>query len=147
MTFSNTPAIKENSSTNSQYFEDKMFCKPDHQPNQSILAEISQYLGDEPDSRQTSPLTFWQSRQDIYPGLAKMAMHLLAIPATSYPSEGVFNKTKRILGPQRANLASLNVEVLLCVKYWYSLFGPLYQTEAKPEPHVIAEDLSLVIFL
>lgn len=74
-------------------------------------------------------LAFWKLFQDIYPRLAKMAMNFLVIPETSSPSEGVFSKTKIILGPQRASLASLNVEALLCLKDWYRLFVPLYVSE------------------
>lgn len=47
------------------------------------LAEISQYIGNEPESSRTSPLTFLQSQEDIYAGLAKIVMQWLAIPATS----------------------------------------------------------------
>lgn len=42
-----------------------------------------------------------------------MAMHILAIPATSCPSEGVFNKTKRIFAPHRS--------VRLCLVYMQKL--------------------------
>lgn len=70
-------------------------------------------------------LDFWKQRTAVYPGLANMAMSFLAIPATSCPSEGQFNKTKHILAPQRSNLSCFHVETLLCVKDWHRLFGPL----------------------
>lgn len=109
----------------SQYFEDAIFGTRDDSQHQSIENEVAQYLGDKLESRDTHVLTFWKERTAIYPALAKMAIEFLAIPATSCPSEGQFNKTKRILGPQRSSLSSLHVETLLCVKDWHRLFGPL----------------------
>lgn len=64
-----------------------------------------------------------------------MALNFLAIPATSCPSEGFFNKTKRILGPQRTSLLSLHLEALLCVKDWNWVFGLL-----KPPSHDAEDD-------
>lgn len=125
----NTPSTatkkKYTTTSTSRYFEDAIFGAQDTHPDRSISNEIARYLGEQIEARDEKVLQFWKKRVDVYPGLANMAMDLLAIPATSCPSEGVFNKTKRILAPQRTNLSCLHVEALLCVKGWHHVFGPL----------------------
>lgn len=116
---------KYTTTSTSRYFEDAIFGAQDTHPDRSISNEIARYLGEQIEARDEKVLQFWKKRVDVYPGLANMAMDLLAIPATSCPSEGVFNKTKRILAPQRTNLSCLHVEALLCVKDWHRVFGPL----------------------
>lgn len=114
-----------------QYFDDAIYGDRDNNHDQSIATEISRYFSELAEPRESDVLAFWKAREDIYPALAKMAMIFLAIPATSSPSEGVFSKTKNILGPQRASLSSLNVEVLLCLKDWYRSFGPLFIVDCE----------------
>lgn len=121
------------STSTAQYFEDDIYGDRCHRHDKSIGSEISRYLAEVTEPRQTEPLAYWKARTVVYPGLANMAMSFLAIPATSSPSEGVFSKTKNILGPQRASLSSMNVEVLLCLKDWYRLFGPLFVFKPKVE--------------
>lgn len=58
-----------------------------------------------------------------------MAKSSLVMPVTSCASEGVFNKAKNIVSPQRALLSSLSVEILLLPKDWYCTFGALYVAE------------------
>jgi hypothetical protein len=52
------------------------------------------------------PLTWWKSHQYDYPYLAKMAMKLLAIPATSAPSERVFSTAGLTIAKDRSRLDS-----------------------------------------
>ncbi|PLW20277.1 hypothetical protein PCANC_07463 [Puccinia coronata f. sp. avenae] len=53
----------------------------------SVEAEISQYLKEEPEQEGTSILQYWFTRCKKFPTLAKMARIFLAIPATSAASE------------------------------------------------------------
>ena len=52
------------------------------------------------------PLTWWRLHQNDYPYLAKLAMKLLAIPATSAPSERVFSTAGLTIAKDRARLVS-----------------------------------------
>lgn len=124
---------KAKPTSTAQYFDNAIYGDQFIHRDQSIGRELTQYLSELPEPRGTDVLVYWKSRQEVYPALAKMAMTFLAIPATSAPSEGVFSKTKNILGPQRASLSSLNVEVLLCLKDWYRLFGPLFVVDREKE--------------
>jgi hypothetical protein len=141
-TSENTTKKRKLASCTSQYFEDAIFGAEDSQPDRSIASELIQYLGDRIERRDTIVLDFWKERANTYPGLANMAMHFLAIPATSCPSEGIFTKTKRILGPQRVSLAPRHVESTLCVKDWYRVFGPLFMAESAEtgdQPHIVID--------
>lgn len=91
----------------------------------TIESETNHFLGD-CDCHRGHILSFWKENEDLLPGLAKMARIYLAIPATSTSSEGVFSKTKSIIGPQRAPLNPMSVEILLCLKEWFCLFGPMF---------------------
>ena len=44
------------------------------------------------------PLTWWSNNKKKYPTLYKMAMDVLAAPASSVASESVFSSAKRIMG-------------------------------------------------
>lgn len=119
-------STKKPSTSSHQYFEDAIYGDQEVNCDQTIASEIRRYLTELPERRETHVLGYWKAHQDVFPALARMAKTYLAIPATSSPSEGVFSKTKNILGPQRASLTSMNVEVLLCLKDWYRHFGPLF---------------------
>lgn len=120
------PTRKSTDTTStSQYFEDVIVGAQDAQGDRSISKEITRYLGENIEAGDEKILELWKTQVDVYSGFANMAMHLLAIPARNCPSDGVFNKTKRILAPQRTNLSCLHVEALLCVKDWHRVFGPL----------------------
>lgn len=68
-----------------------MFFGPqDAQQDRSIGIKIAQCLVEKVEARDEKVLEFWKTQVDIDPGLANMAMQLLAIPATSCPSEGIF---------------------------------------------------------
>lgn len=71
-------------------------------------------------------MSYWKGKEGALPGLSKMARMYLAIPATSTPSEGAFSKTKAIIGPQRASLSATSIELLLCLKEWYRVFGAIF---------------------
>ena len=49
-----------------------------------------------------SPLAWWKSNEQLYPSLSKYARQVLAIPATSAPSERVFSVAGQIVTKKRA---------------------------------------------
>lgn len=48
------------------------------------------------------------------------------LPDTRTPSKGFFSRSKFIIGPQQASLAPLSVEILVCLKEWYHIFGAIF---------------------
>lgn len=72
----------------SHCFEDAIFGSEDAAQDFSIGNKITRYLNKKLEIRDTKVLEFRKRRVDIYPGLARMAMNFLAIPATSCPSGG-----------------------------------------------------------
>ncbi|KAK4013978.1 hypothetical protein OUZ56_026526 [Daphnia magna] len=67
--------------------------------------------------------SFWVSGQRIsYPVLPKMAMDILAIPATSVPVEREFSGLSDIITPNRAKINPLTIETLYDLK-GYLKFG------------------------
>ncbi|KZS20831.1 Uncharacterized protein APZ42_012376, partial [Daphnia magna] len=52
----------------------------------------------------TDIINWWQGQINSYPALSKMAMDILAIPATSVPVEREFSGLSDIITPNRAKL-------------------------------------------
>jgi len=55
-------------------------------------------------SRKTNILEFWQAKSTTYPELYKLAMVVLAVPATQVSVELLFSRLKFVLSPQRTNV-------------------------------------------
>ena len=70
-------------------FEDFSYAK--RQKVTNVDGEIVKYLGKDLADRDVDPLGYWHRRQVNFPSLGKMAGALLAIPATSVPSERAFS--------------------------------------------------------
>ena len=69
-----------------------------------------------------NPLVWWSQNERFFPILSKLAKRILAIPATSCPSERVFSVAGRIVSARRAKLSTSNVSMLLFLKeelQWY----------------------------
>lgn len=124
--FSSAPPILQTEKKKTKsYLTDAIYGPEDNTESSTIENEIRQYLGEPREPRNKTILDYWKLREEALPGLAQMAKMYLAIPATSTPSEGAFSKTKRIIVPQRSSLSSKSVEILLCLKEWYRVFGAL----------------------
>ena len=63
-----------------------------------------------------SPLAWWKSNEQLYPSLSKYARQVLAIPATSAPSERVFSVAGQIVTKKRARLTGNAVALLVWLK-------------------------------
>ncbi|CAF3381668.1 unnamed protein product [Rotaria socialis] len=83
------------------------------------LNEIQNYL--QLDIHCDDVLQFWQSSGDAYPHLKSLAQIILAIPATSTPSEQVFSTTGLILNAKRTMLLPENVGKIQMIHDNYNL--------------------------
>ena len=69
---------------------------------QQIEDEVRQYKTEPCISPESNPLDWWKCHELKYPNLAKLAKCVLAIPATSVPSERIFSTAGDIVNAQRA---------------------------------------------
>ncbi|CAN0283615.1 unnamed protein product [Scytosiphon promiscuus] len=56
------------------------------------------------------PLKWWESKEEVYPTLSKVAFKYLAVQATSAASERLFSEAKLVLTDKRNRLKDDNVE-------------------------------------
>ncbi len=92
---------------------------------QGLESEIRNDLFEPPKPKETDVLLFWTNKREKYPSLSKMARSYLAIPATSFPSERVFEKGRRIVSWQRGKLTPTKVELLICMEHRIQSLGGL----------------------
>ena len=60
-------------------------------------------------------LTWWESQQQTYPTLSKLARVVLAIPATSAPSERIFSVAGLTVNARRSSLTPSAVDKVISV--------------------------------
>lgn len=60
-----------------------------------------------------NPLTWWSQHEKAFPELSQEAKKLLAIPATSVPSERLFSKAGELISSKRTCLGEKHVDKLL----------------------------------
>lgn len=75
--------------------------------------EFRQYMEEAIIRRKDNPLSWWKSREKMYPHLAKIAKKVLCVPATSVPSERIFSKAGQLISDRRSRLKPSNVETIL----------------------------------
>ena len=83
------------------------------EPENSLTEEIDKFRSEKQTPFQANPLDWWKLNSGHFPLLSCMARKLLAIPATSAPSERVFSAAGHIVNKRRASLSSENVEMLV----------------------------------
>lgn len=83
---------------------------------QIIEDVVQKYTDLEPIPFMLDPLLLWKSHESMLPLLSRKARQLLCIPATSVPSERVFNTAGDILSAQRSTLKSKHVDYLIFLK-------------------------------
>jgi hAT family C-terminal dimerisation region len=68
---------------------------------------------------ETDALQFWKQNENVHklPKLALIARKLLAIPATSTPSERIFSLCGLTLNEHRARLSTETVKMLIFLKF------------------------------
>ena len=75
--------------------------------------EVSRFIGEavlpfKVGNDWANPLKWWQLKQQVCPRLSKLAKIVLAIPATSAPTERIFSKATNVLSKKRAGLTAEN---------------------------------------
>lgn len=96
--------------------------------------EIERWFQQELEAENLDPVAWFKARADLYPRIAVAARNLLAIPATSMPSERLFSITGNTITNRSCNLSSKVVQATLCMRDWG------YGTPEIHEPH--DEDLT-----
>ena len=87
--------------------------------------ELDRYLKDEllPRKEEVDILEWWKTNVSKYPVLSTMARDILAIPASTVPSESAFSTGGRVVSDYRSSLTPSTVEVLICLQDWLKLAG------------------------
>ena len=62
------------------------------------------------------PLVWWKENQSSYPHLWELAKRILAIPATSAPSERVFSVAANVVNKKRVRLDPDTVNLLIYLR-------------------------------
>ena len=83
----------------------------------NIYAEIKNYMKAPGIAADKCPLEWWKANEHKFPHLGRHARCLLAIPATSVPSERVFSTAGNIICSQRACLSTDNANMLIFIKH------------------------------
>lgn len=84
----------------------------------SIEHEVNEYLTAPQEDETCKPLVYWSINARHWPNLARMARAMLAVPATSAPSECVFSNALRVMSEHRASFTPVNLEAQVCLKSW-----------------------------
>lgn len=90
--------------------------EPGKDLTERVQLELKNYRAEPLLPLNSCPLIWWQANQDKYPLLAVVARYMLAIPATSVPSERVFSTAGDVVTSQRSTLNSDNVDILVFLK-------------------------------
>ncbi|KAH9115419.1 hypothetical protein AeMF1_010551 [Aphanomyces euteiches] len=72
-------------------------------------------------SRDVDVLAWWKTHKSEYPRLYKLAANILAVPATSVPSERA-NSTAKHVFDGRPRLSDTMFKAEICVDSWLSFF-------------------------
>nr|BAD23067.1 hypothetical protein [Oryza sativa Japonica Group] len=98
------------------------------QSKSKVKTELTRYLEDIPQENDFPDddfdiLQWWRVNSCKYPILSRMALDLLAVPASSVASESAFSTGSRIISDYRSRLASGTVEALVCLQDWMRADG------------------------
>jgi hypothetical protein len=87
--------------------------------------ELDQYLKEKltPRREEIDILKWWKGKSEIYPVLSVMARDILAIPASTVPSESAFSTGGRVISDYRSSLAPTTIEALICLQDWFKAAG------------------------
>ncbi|XP_052806299.1 E3 SUMO-protein ligase ZBED1-like [Mya arenaria] len=81
-------------------------------PESSVKDDLQLYLAEKMDDA-TPALEWWRRNENRFPKVAQVARSVLAVPATSVPSERVFSSAGLVLNKLRNRLNSDIVDVIL----------------------------------
>lgn len=84
-----------------------------HTTGTDALIEMRCYMEEKPVPKDQDPLLWWQSHEQAFPSLSRLATKYLGITASSVPSEGIFSKAGELVSQRRNRLKGDHVNVLL----------------------------------
>jgi hypothetical protein len=88
-----------------------------------------------------NPIKYWVGLRDRYPNLARMALDLISISASSCDCERMFSKLGDLLEPQRRAISPQLLAAIQCVRRWLKAgFGKGH----KPTRHTTNNKLDLI---
>ena len=79
----------------------------------SVTSELNRYHQERSSLQNDPPLLWWKANERRFPILSKIAKKVLAIPATSTPTERLFSTAGLICNKKRARLLAENVDTLV----------------------------------
>ncbi|CAN6338019.1 unnamed protein product [Urochloa humidicola] len=103
------------------------------------VSELTRYLDDkrEKRSKEFNILDYWKRSSSNYPVLSMLAKDVLAVPASTVPSESAFSTGGRIIDPLRCSLSTNTVEALICAQSW------LHVAQSKVSAREVAEEVQI----
>jgi hypothetical protein len=84
-----------------------------------------------------NPLLWWKNNESLYPHLSKFSRRVLAIPATSAPSERVFSVAGQIVTKKRTRLTGDAVTLLVWLKGAWDEVDDYVKTEKEKKKRKI----------
>lgn len=88
----------------------------------TVPFEVTKYLASPCQQPTVDPLQWWKVHSHDYPILAIAAKAILAVPATSVPSEEAFSAAGRVGDDSRGSLRPGTLSEQVCLKSWMPLF-------------------------
>jgi hypothetical protein len=70
------------------------------------------------ESPSNNPIKYWIALQPKYPNLARFAIDILTIPASSCECERVFSEIGDLLAPRRRKISPQLLAALQCIRTW-----------------------------
>ena len=106
---------------------------------QQSSTELDQYLKEQltPRKEEIDILYWWKVKSEIYPVLSRIARDVLAIPASTVPSESAFSTGGRVVSDYRSSLTPTTVEALICLQDWFKAAGMHFPFNFFPVAHLI----------
>ena len=90
----------------------------------SVAEEVEQYRKAHPPPRGVNGLAWWAANEPLYPRVARWARILLAIPASSAPSERVFSKVNIVVEKRTNRLLPRRAEQRVLLKHNMPVVDP-----------------------
>lgn len=81
-------------------------------------------------------LLWWKARVDKYSNLSALARRILAIPATSAPSERLFSQASLLLSKKRSHLTDENASKLMFLNGCWELMENTFDLDGRPRKKV-----------
>jgi hypothetical protein len=80
--------------------------------------ETKRFFESTTEDYKVEPDKWWLINRESYQNLSRMAFDLLAIPATSVPSEEVFSKAGDLITKRRNRLNKKTIRILMLLESW-----------------------------